>query len=488
MRNLRTLFIQGAAILVATLTFTLTSGAWSQSLTYAIRGAKIVTVSGATIENGTIVMRDGVIQAVGASATIPADAIVTDGAGLTVYPGLIDMATSAPLEATAPAAAAGAAFGGGGGGRGGGGAAGPTFATMEEAERAKREAILRPDFQAAENLVESSESLMAMAQAGITSVLAVPSQGIFKGQSALVNTAYPPEDPQISTLADYRRGLAVVKAPVAQHVNIGGRGGGTGYPNSLLGTIAFTRQGFYDAQWQRDATAIYERTGARGPRPLVEPSLDALRAAMAGEMPVAFDANESREIDRALIMANDFKLKPIIVGGAGAAARIADLQKSKASVIYGVNFRGGGAGPGGGGGGGGRGGGGGDSVRATQAAADAPKVPAILAKAGVPFAFTSGGTLAPADFVRNAARTAREGGLTPEAALKALTIEAARIAGAADRVGSLEQGKIANIVVTDGDLFDANTRVRHVFIDGRPIEITAAPAAGAGRGGRGGGR
>jgi phosphohistidine swiveling domain-containing protein len=186
-------------------------------------------------------------------------------------------------------------------------------------------------------------------------------------------------------------------------------------------------------------------------------------------------------------MANDFKLKPIIVGGAGAGLRIEDLQKAKASVIYGVNFRGAGAAPAGGGGGG-RGGGGGDSLRALQAAADAPKVPAMLAKAGVPFAFTSGGTLAPADFVRNAGRTVKEGGLTPEAALKALTIEAARIAGAADRVGSIEQGKIANIVVTDGDLFEANTRVRHVFIDGRPIEITAAPAAGAGRGGRGGGR
>src|SRR5690606_4608560 len=173
-----------------------------------------------------------------------------------------------------------------------------------------RAAILRPDFDAAQHIVESSESLSAMAQAGITSVLAVPSQGIFKGQSALVNTAYPPDEPMISTVAAYRRGLAVVKAPVAQHVNIGGRGGGTGYPNSLLGTIAFTRQGFLDAQWQRDATAIYEKTGARGPRPMVEPALDALRPALAKEMPVAFDAQASREIDRSLIMATDFGVIP----------------------------------------------------------------------------------------------------------------------------------------------------------------------------------
>src|SRR5687767_5956571 len=326
MRSLKTLFIQGAAILVATLTFTLTGGAAPAGLTYAIKGAKIVTVSGAVIDNGSVVMRDGVIQAVGASVTIPADAIVTDGAGLTAYPGLIDVAGAAPTESAADSQDAGA--GRGGGGRGGG--RGPSFATLEEADRAKRAAILRPDYQAAQNLVESSEPLSQMAQAGITSVLAVPSQGIFKGQSALVNTTYPPDDPQISTVADYRRGLAVVKAPVAQHVNIGGRGGGTGYPNSLLGTIAFTRQGFLDAQWQRDATAIYEKSGARGPRPLVEPSLDALKPVFSKQMPVAFDANEGREIDRSLLMAKDFGLDPIIVGGSGAASRVADLQKAGA--------------------------------------------------------------------------------------------------------------------------------------------------------------
>lgn len=477
MRNLKTVFVQGAAVLAATLTFTLTGGA-SQSLTYAIRGAKIVTVSGEAIPNGTVLIRDGVIQAVGASVTVPADAVVTDGTGLTVYPGFIDMASSAPLEAAAPAAPAGGRAGGGGG-RGGGGGDEGNFATREEAERAKRAAILRPDYQAAQNLIEASEGLTAMAQAGITSVLAVPSQGIFKGQSALVNTVYPADDPQISTVADYRRGLAVVKAPVAQHVNVGGRGGGTGYPNSLLGTIAFTRQGFMDAQWQRDATAIYEKTGGRGPRPLVEPSLDALKPALAKEMPTAFDASAAREIDRALIMANDFGLDPIIIGGAEAGKRIADLQKAKARVILSVNFQGGG-------GGGGRGGGGGAANM--QALNEAPKTAALLAQANIPFAFTGGGALAPSAFLANVTRTVKDGGLPPATALRALTLDAARVAGAADRLGSIEQGKIANIVVMEGEMFEANARVRHVFIDGRPVEIAGSTPAAPGRGGRGGGR
>jgi len=481
MRNLKSTFVQGAAVLAATLTFTLTSGAASQGLTYAIRGAKIVTVSGDTIPNGTVLIRDGVIQSVGATVTIPSDAVVTDGTGLTVYPGFIDMSSSAPLEATAPAAAPGGRAGGGGGRGGGGGD--ETFTSREEAERAKRAAILRPDYQAEQNLVESSEGLSAMAQAGITSVLAVPSQGIFKGQSALVNTAYPADDPQISTVADYRRGLAVVKAPVAQHVNVGGRGGGTGYPNSLLGTIAFTRQGFMDAQWQRDATAIYQKTGGRGPRPLVEPSLDALKPALAKEMPTAFDASAAREIDRALIMANDFGLDPIIVGGSEAAKRIAELQKAKARVILSVNFQGGG-----GGGGRGGGGGGGGGQTAMQALAEAPKTAARLAEANIPFAFTGGGVLQPSAFLANVTRTVKDGGLPPATALRALTLDAARVAGAADRLGSIEQGKIANIVVMEGEMFEANARVRYVFIDGRPVEITGAAPAAPARGGRGGGR
>lgn len=477
MRNLKSLFVQGAAVLAAVLTFTLTGGAAPQGLTYAIRGAKIVTVSGTTIDNGTVLIRDGVIQAVGTSVAVPADALVTDGTGLTVYPGFIDLNSAAPLGESAPAAVAEFAGRGGGGGRGGG-AAEASFTSREEAERAKRAAILRPDYEAAHHLVEASDALSAMAQAGITSVLAVPSQGIFKGQSALVNTVYPADDPQISTVADYRRGLAVVKAPVAQHVNIGGRGGGTGYPNSLLGTIAFTRQGFLDAQWQRDATAIYEKTGARGPRPLVEPSLDALKPALAKQMPTAFDANQAREIDRSLIMAKDFGLDPIIVGGAESGKRVADLQKAGARVILSVNFAGGG-------GGGGRGGGGGGGA---QAITEATKTATQLAQANVLFGFTGGGTLAPSAFLANVTRTIKEGGLPPATALRALTLDAARVAGAADRLGSIEQGKIANIVVMEGELFEANARVRHVFIDGRPVEITgAAPAPAAGRGGRGGG-
>ena len=487
MPNRKTLAVHSAAIVAAALAFSPLGAASLSGPTgavYAIKGARIHTVSGAPIAGGTIVMRNGVIEDVGANLTVPADAIVIDGANMNVYPGLIDMDNAAPIGDDTSADAAGGR--GGGGGRGGA----TTFTTLEEAERAKHAVIMRPNYMAAANLRAASAELQQLASAGITTVLAAPSTGIFKGQSALVNVAIPADDPQISTLADYRTGLAVVKSPVAMHVNMSGRGGGAGYPGSLLGTIAFTEQGFLDAQWQRDAEAQYQRAGAKGPRPLVEPALDALKPALAKQMPVAFDVNEAREIDRALKLAAEFGLDPIVVGASSAGERKAELAAAKARVILSLNFpggQGGGAAAGGGGGGGGRGGGGGAlSLRQMKAQADAPKVPAQLAQANVAFAFSSGGAT-PANFVRNAGRVIKEGGLGADAVLKALTLDAARLAGAADRVGSLEKGKIANLIVVEGDVFDGG-RVRQVFIDGRQVEVTEAPAAQTGRGGRGGGR
>ena len=112
-------------------------------------------------------------------------------------------------------------------------------------------------------------------------------------------------------------------------------------------------------------------------------------------------------------------------------------------------------------------------------------MPAVLAKAGVTFAFASAGLREQRDFVRNVTRAVKEG-LPPDVAVRAVTIDAAKIAGAGDRLGSLEKGKIANVIVTDGDLFEEKTRVRHVFVDGRSVNIDDQPPAGRRGGGRGG--
>jgi imidazolonepropionase-like amidohydrolase len=475
------LLLQAVAVLAAAMTLgPLSASEPSRALPYAIRGAMVHTAAGAPIANGTVLIRDGVIEAVGASVNVPSDAIVIDGAGMHVYPGLIDMANDAPIDTGEAPQQAQGGRGGGGGGRGGGG--GQQFENREEAERAKRAQLLRPDFLAADNLRTESEDLTALANAGVTTVLAVPGSGIFKGQSALVNVALPPDDPQISNVGEYRKGVAVITAPVAMHIDMAGRGGGPGYPQALLGTIAFTKQGFLDAQWQMQARAHANRGGQR---PVLEPSLDALAPVLARQLPAAFDAGEAREIDRALAMAKEFNLDPIIVGASGAADRTAELAAAKARVILSLNFPSAeGGGRGGGRGGRGGGGGGTPSLRQLQTALNAPKTPAALAAANVPFVFTSGGA-SPADFVANARRVVRDGGVPAEVVLAALTIDAARMAGAEARTGSIEAGKAANVIVTNGDLFD-NGQVRHVFIDGVMIEVEP-PAAPAGGGRRGGG-
>jgi imidazolonepropionase-like amidohydrolase len=438
------------------------SGAQMPSATpYAIRGARIVPVSGAAIASGNLVMRNGLIEAIGASAAIPDDAVVIDGAGLTVYPGLIDMGNAAAIDAPAASDA--------GGGRGG-----PVAApgqSRESLERAKRLTILRPDYQAAEHVRIEGPELTRLAAAGITSVLATPGGNIFRGQSALVNVVAPPDDPQIGSVADIRSTMTVVKAPVALHVNF--NPGGGPYPASLLGAISFMRQSCMDAAWQRQALKYYEKNPAT-PRPVWDPALNGLLPAIDRQLPVAFDADEARQIARVLRLAKELNIRPIVTGGREADEMAADLKATNTAVIYTLNYptRPRALPPGAD-----------EPIATLRARANAPKIPAALAKAGLTFAFESGGLAQPRDFVRNAARAVREG-LPEDVALRALTLDAARIAGAADRVGSLEKGKIANVIVTSGGLFDDATRIRHVFVDGRMVNIDAADAP-TGRGGRG---
>ena len=426
---------------------------------FAIKGARIVTVAGATIPSGTIVVRNGLIEAVGADAAVPATATVIDGAGLTVYPGLIDMGNSTGVEVPAQTP--------------------PAFRTTAEAERFRRSINFRPDLDAASHLRADSPELARYANAGITSVLAMPPSGIFKGQSALVNVVGSvAERPQIGDVGDYREGLQVVRTPVALHVDYGGGGGrGGGYPVSLMGVISFVRQHFIDARYQRAVQERYAKAGNVGmQRPNYDASLNALQPALDGRLPVAFEANAAREIMRALDMAREFKLDPIVTG-AGEANEVADELKARnARVVYNLNFptRSRALPPDAD-----------EAITALRARANAPKVPAALHKAGVTFAFSGAGLRDPRDFVRNVARAVREG-LPADAAIRALTADAAKIAGAGDRVGTLEKGRIANLLVTQGDLFDSAVKVTHVFVDGRAIAIDDAAPAPTGRGGRGG--
>ena len=410
---------------------------------YAIQGARIVPVSGPAVDNGTIVVRDGIITAVGANIPVPGGAQLVSGKGLTVYPGLIDMGTTTGLDMPAVPRA-------------------ENPRTTEDVERVKADYLLRAQFRTADYVNPNAAALARVAAAGITSVLATPSGDAIRGQSALVNTVLPADEPQIGAVADERKRAMVVRTPVALHVTFSERpAGGNAYPNSLMGVIAFVRQSFLDAQHY----ALLEKRGSTTKqatlRAIYEPAFEAMQPALNGRQPVAFRGQSAREILRALDMAKSFKLDPIITDGREADQVTTDLKAANARVIFSLNFPtkpetlapdad--------------------EPLRTLRMRANTPKVPAALDKAGVIFAFESAGLSEPKDFIKNAAKVVQQG-LSREEAVKALTLDAATIAGAADRLGSLEVGKIANLLVTEGDLFDEKMTIKHVFVDGRPVNL-----------------
>jgi imidazolonepropionase-like amidohydrolase len=323
---------------------------------------------------------------------------------------------------------------------------------------------LKPQVRAADLVKVDDAELTKLASAGITSVLALPSGDVISGQSALVNVVAPPEEPQIGNIVEPRRGLVVVKAPVALHVSFPSqpRAAGNAYPQSLMGVIAFVRQAFLDAQHY-----------AIQPAP-DDPALAAMQPAIERKLPVAFEANQTREIARVLKLAKELNLDPIVTGGRGSKDIASDLKSQNVRMIYSLNYptRPRTLAP--------------DADEPLQTLrdrADAPKTPGELARAGVTFAFESAGLADPQDFLKNASKAVKAG-LAEDAAIRALTLNAATIAGVADRLGSIEKGKAANLIVTDGNLFDEKTKITRVFVNGRSIALETPPARGGrGRGG-----
>ncbi len=429
--------------------------------TWAITGARVVPVSGSTLERGTIVVRGGVISAVGANVAVPADAQVIDGAGLTVYPGFIDSYSSLGMPS-------------GGGGQAAAGAAAAQAAAAARPNLAPNStygAGLQPEITAASALTVEFNTFDQARAAGLTAALTAPSGGVFRGQSAVV------------ALGTGAPAALVVASPVAQHLGFsrgggGFGGGGGGYPGSLLGVMAQFRQQLLDAQHYGAQSAAYARNPRGMARPAHDPSLEALQPVIRGEQPVIFFANTEREILRALDLGKEFGLKLMVAGG-NEAWKVADrLKAENVPVLLSVNFprrtaQGGGGGFGGGGGGAAAGQPEALSLLTTRV--EQPLGPKRLADAGVRFVLQPGANYT--EFVNNL-RRAVSAGLPADRALRAVTLGPAELLGVADRMGSIETGKIANLTITTGDIFQNGTRVSRIFVDGVPFEF-AAPAAPA---------
>lgn len=420
---------RGPSLLALGLVFAWPHGALAgQRPPWALINARIETVTRGTIDRGTILIRDGLISGVGTGLVVPADAVVIDLAGRTVSPGLIDLISStglvsAPVSAPAVGAAA--------------------------ATTPARPAGLDPDRRVAESVLLSPSDAKSLRAAGITAILVAPSRGLFRGQSALL----PARDSAGPT--------AVIRSPVAQHLGYQGIGGGE-YPGSLLGVIAMQRQMFYDAK-RYGLIEDRWRASPRGvPRPERDPRLEALVPAARGAEPVWIEARNENEIRRAGRLAREMGLDLTVVG-ATEGWRASDVLKSTGVVVSldfprptevtGWRFRSGLAHSMD------------DSTAAEQAARKLiERNAAALHDAGVRFALSSGGR--PSELLGNA-RKAVAAGLPAPIALEALTMRAATLAGVSEALGSIETGKIANLVVSTGPLLGDSSKVTAVFVDGQ---------------------
>jgi imidazolonepropionase-like amidohydrolase len=404
---------------------------------FAIRGAKVVPVSGPPMENATVLISHGLITAVGKDLSIPDEAWIIDGKGMVVYPGLFDAFTDVGLVPATPPPA-------------GGENAGPRG-------RSQGERAMGPDDRPGSTAWRSSADEVSLADkrieawrsAGFTTVVSAPKGGMVPGQAAVLD------------LAGDRAGALVLKAPVALPLNLAPLGGfGSGFPDSLMGVLAYIHQLWLDTDWETKAEERYDKNPRGLERPRYDRNSAALAEALEDHAIVLIPANNSAQLRRSLVLVDRWNVPAAIYGGQMAYEVASEIAAKKLPVLVNLKWpeaekdadpedK--------------------PTLQTLRFRDKAPSSPSVLAKAGVKFAFYSGGITTPKDIVK-AAKKSIDAGLAPDAALRAMTLSGAEIFGVADRTGSIEKGKIANLVVTDGDIFEEKTKVKIVFVDGHKFE------------------
>jgi imidazolonepropionase-like amidohydrolase len=396
-----------------------------ENSTYAITHAKIFTLTGSPIDDGILVIRDGKIAAVGTNVDVPAGAQVIDGKGLQIYPGLFDPVTQMGLSEISAVSA-----------------------TVDTSEAG----LFNPDVVAAEAILPSSEHIPVTRAAGITEVLAVPASGgfdsgrssdILGGQASAIH------------LAGWTINDMLIKKSVAMVLD---------WPRIETQTFDFTTfsrktKPFTEARQERDkqvdelsdwldnARHYAQAWGHGGPAEYQRDlKLEALVPVIRGELPVLVFANRARDIRSAVEFCDKQKLKMILAGGA-EAYKVKELLRSKTiPVVLQPTLT--------------------EPLDEDDAYDRMLTQPAELAEAHVKFAFASFDN----SFARRLGQQAANAvayGLPYEEALKAVTLYPAQIFGLADQIGTLETGKIANVIVTTGDPLELTTDVRYLFIKGQ---------------------
>ena len=399
---------------------------------YALTNAKIVTSPGKIIRKGSLVIRNGIIESVGAKINIPKDATIFDMSGMTLYPGLIESYSNIGF---------------------------PKPEKDKKSEEKNGGAKhwnenVTPELMSSELYTADSKKLKEYRKLGFTTALSAPREGIFKGQSALLN------------LGDGENAENILINSVNQHVTFSKKKDVGGYPTSLMGSISLIRQTFYDVQWYKKAMSAYSKKPSLG-KPDENESLASLIGVIDGKRGVMFEAYDELMVLRINKIVKEFKLKSLILASGNEFKRLSAVKKTGIPLILPLNF----PEP--------------PDVKSPEKALDvtlerlkewdlAPSNPAMLNSAGVKIALTTNGLEKLEDFPKQL-RRAISRGLSKEAALAALTTHPAEFFGVSDILGTLKKGKIANIVVTDGDLFSKDGVVKDVWIDGKRYTVEKDP-------------
>ncbi len=393
----------------------------------ALTNARIVLGPGRLLRRGTLVIREGVITDVGPNANPPADAVVRDMKGLTLYPGFIDAYAEVGVRAK----------------------------SQEDAARkgsAYWNPWVTPQLSVGREFSPDTAAARKLRSQGFTTIVAAPPPGIIKGMSAVVSLGSG--DPSDLVI---QRGTALhvsLKPPAPEE--------GGGYPDSPMGAYTLVRQALLDADWYAAAQAEWGKHPDL-PRPETNDALAALSDPATMRRPLVIDAPDELYALRADRLAREFGRSAILRGSGREYRRLDAIRATGRAVILPLDFPG--APP----------------VTNPDEAVNvsleelmhwdlAPENPARLARAGVPIAFTAEGLPDSITFLESVRKAVRRG-LDKDAALRALTVTPAAMFGLEERLGTLDPGRAANLVVADGDIFARKTKVREVWIDGRRFDV-----------------
>jgi hypothetical protein len=401
---------------------------------WAVENAVLLTVDGLRTEGVDLVVRGGLVEALGPDVAIPEDARVLEGEGLTVMAGLVDAQGHAEVEWPDT----------------------PDGDEVTAWDPPRWRQGFTPHRKMALHLERSDDTMEDRRREGVVASLAHPSGGFAPGQGAVLVHRARAETP-------WERVDGDTPGPTFSF-----RGAGGVYPSQLFGVIAFLRQAFLDAARYGELREAWRTDPTGMTAPSWDPDFEVLLRATAEEVPVFFQADSDEDIRRVLSLADEFGFRPVILGGDEAWKLAGELAEREVPVLASLDFPrpdawdpeadtvAGGLAP--------------DAVREKERLEDVWSNAGRLEAAGVRLALTSGGGMAE---MLEGARKAVEYGLSPEGALRAMTTEPASLLGLAG-YGDPAPGRPATLVIFDGDPLEEETRVAYTFVEGA---LTRGPGA-----------